>query len=287
MKYLKSIIVCAFIISFSMVSAQKNQTKENSVLWKIEHKDLEKPSYLLGTLHLMCAEDFKLTDKVVHVLEKTEALVLEVNMSDPEEMKAIQAMMGEQKKISEELSEKEFNELDKLVTSITQTPLKNFDSYGLTGVQFFLINKMLPCSDVKYMEMELQKVATKNGITIGALEKVAEQMNYVKKGFTTAFTYKQLMLFESYKKDFNAAIEAYVKEDIDTATDLITKEDYMDANAKKYVQIIRNKNWVAKMPKMMADNSNVFAVGTAHLVGEEGIIDLLREKGYTVSPVLK
>jgi uncharacterized protein YbaP (TraB family) len=48
---------------------------------------------------------------------------------------------------------------------------------------------------------------------------------------------------------------------------------------------VRNNNWVEIMPEMMKKQSNLFAVGTAHLVGENGVIELLRKQGYKITPV--
>lgn len=287
MKYLKLIVAIVFNLSLNTTRTQEYQTLKNSVLWKIEHADLEKPSYVLGTLHMMCEEDFELKDKVVQVLEKSDALVLEVNLSDADEMKSMQEILTDSKKISEELTTEQYAILDKKVQGILNMPLVNFDSYGLGILYFTLTSKMLPCSKPKFMEMELMQLAQKNGVSIGALETVKEQMDMISKGFTPEYNYNQILLFDAYKKDFALSIDAYTKEDIETAVGFITKKDYMDENATKYVQVVRNKNWVEKMPGMMKDKANVFAVGTAHLVGKEGVIHLLREKGYTVTAVLK
>lgn len=129
-------------------------------------------------------------------------------------------------------------------------------------------------------------LATKNKMPIYGLEKVSEQMEAIKKAYPTDYTVEQIMLFESYKKDFNNAIIAYNKEDITTAVNLITQKKYMNKNATKFMQVNRNEKWVEKMPEMMKEKSNLFAVGVAHLTDEYGIIHLLREKGYTITPVL-
>lgn len=41
------------------------------------------------------------------------------------------------------------------------------------------------------------------------------------------------------------------------------------------------------MPELMKKQSVFFAVGSAHLAGEFGIINLLRKAGYDVKPVLE
>ena len=47
----------------------------------------------------------------------------------------------------------------------------------------------------------------------------------------------------------------------------------------------RNKNWVKLMPEIMKKEGSFFAVGGSHLMGENGIIPLLRSQGYTVKAV--
>lgn len=44
----------------------------------------------------------------------------------------------------------------------------------------------------------------------------------------------------------------------------------------------RNRAWVPKMEKLM-DQTTFFAVGAAHLSGEDGLLELLKEAGYKVT----
>jgi len=133
MKHLKlfaAVVVLA--LTFNFTQAQEKLKLENSVLWKIERSDLNEPSYILGTLHFMCEDDFSILEKVTNALQSVDALVLEVNLSNPVEMQAMQESLSSSKKISEELSKEQYNELDKLVTKITGVALDNYDAYGLS-----------------------------------------------------------------------------------------------------------------------------------------------------------
>ena len=286
MNHLKSIIaVFTIALTFNFSQAQEKVKLENSVLWKVEHSELKEPSYILGTLHMMCEDDFVIHEKITQTFNKVNAIVLEVNLSDPQEIKSIQESMKSTKKISEEISKEQFEELDKLVTNVLGASLTNFDAYGLSILNAVMIQKMLPCTQMKSLDNELMQLALTNQKPIYSLEKASEQMEIIKNAYPTAFALKQILLFESYKKDFNEAIKAYKNEDISAAVDFITKEAYMNENATNLMQIKRNKNWVEKMPSMMKERSNLFAVGTAHLTNEYGIIHLLQKKGYTVTPV--
>ena len=49
----------------------------------------------------------------------------------------------------------------------------------------------------------------------------------------------------------------------------------------------RNANWAKKMPEMMSAKNTLFVVGAAHLVGEKGVLQLMRDAGYVVEPVTR
>ncbi len=286
MKHLKLLAtIFVLVLTFNISKAQESTKLENSVLWKVEHADLEKPSYILGTMHFMCAENFRIPEKVIKTLKDVDGLVLEIDLSDPNEIQAIQESMLNSKKISEELSQEQFDELDKLVTKTTGMPLSAYDAYGLSTLNIIMMTKMLPCTEVKYYENELLVLAAESQKPIFSLEKASQQMEILKDAYPTDYAFRQIMLFESYKEDFKNAIAAYNEENITATVDLVSKEIYMDENAIMLMLVNRNKNWVEKMPRMMQERSYLFAVGAAHLTDDYGIIQLLRQKGYIVTPV--
>ncbi len=286
MKILKSILVAVlFSCTTQFAGAQTAVQLENSLLWKVEHADLEKPSYIFGTLHMMCIDDFKMPEKLINTIAEVEALVLEINMADPEEMKSMEASIANSKKISEELNAVQFSQLDTLVQRVVGTPLVNLDSYGLSMLNSILIMKMLPCTEIKSFELELTQIANSEKIPIYNLETVAEQLAMMQLAFPTESAYEQMMLHDAYKVDFQKAIISYKKEELTEAVSYLTKTEYMDENAVTLIQVDRNKKWVEKMSPMMQERSNLFAVGAAHLTNDFGVIHLLREKGYTVTPV--
>lgn len=288
MKNLKSIItVFTIALSCQFSLAQEKASVENSVLWKVEHIELKRPSYIYGTLHMMCESDFKIPEKIIRTLNNVETLVLEIDFSDPEEIKVLQASFSGAKKISDELTNKQFEKLDLLVQEIINMPLTSLDQYGLGYLNLMMAPKMLPCDNIKSLEAELMKMAMTNEMPIDGLETVDEQLSFVKKAYPTEFAYEQLLLFDNYKADFMEAIKAYNKEDISMAVSFLGKESYMNENAEEWMLTHRNGNWVKKMPTMMKEKSSLFAIGAAHLLNENGIIHLLRENGYIITPVFQ
>src|ERR1700744_1666000 len=76
------------------VQAQENTGNEyHSLLWRISGKGLDKPSYLFGTMHLICADDFIWTSKMRESLEKSKKVCFEMDLDDPKTMMDVAAGM--------------------------------------------------------------------------------------------------------------------------------------------------------------------------------------------------
>lgn len=281
----KLYILIAFIMCSFIANAQ-NKKLENSVLWKIEHKDLTKPSYLLGTIHILCEDDFFIPEKVTKAFNETENLVLEVDFSDAAALAEMQKSMISKEKLSETLSKERQEFLDNLLKKELKMPLKMVDNYSLMTIYSLLIQQSLPCATKKMYELELTTMAKAKNKKIQGLETFNGQLDFFAKAYPTDFLWKQIELYEEYKAAFQNMITFYKNEEISALFEDMKDERFFNKNAEHWMLTVRNKNWIGLMPDMMKKQSNLFAVGTAHLVGGNGVIELLRKEGYKVTPVL-
>ena len=80
-----------------------------------------------------------------------------------------------------------------------------------------------------------------------------------------------------YTQDLNAIKEAMDAKLNNSCDSRPEEEDALIYN--------RNADWVKKMPALMAKMPTLFAVGAAHLPGEKGVLNLLRQAGYKVEAV--
>src|ERR1700761_8785192 len=69
-----------FVITTLLCTTARGQ---NSLLWEVSGKGLPQPSYVFGTIHMICPEDFFLTDKMKTSFQKAHTLYLEINLDDP------------------------------------------------------------------------------------------------------------------------------------------------------------------------------------------------------------
>lgn len=274
-------------LNFITSNAQdKSSNKENSLLWEVSGNGLSKPSYITGTFHILCSKDFEIKPKVLKALEKSENLVMEINYTDPVEMKSLQKMFKADKKISDQLSPEEAKELNTVLANYG-TDLKSIDSSSPQALYALLSTKAIPCpqTEVKLYEMELLQKAMKDKKSIKGLEKVEDQMKSINEAYDLKSIIAQLKMDKEYQILFRQMIEAFKNENVQSLYSLFKDERFMNAQQEKAMLTNRNQNWVKIMPDMMKKESSFFAVGGSHLMGKNGIIPLLRAKGYTVRPV--
>ncbi|KIC62487.1 hypothetical protein RM51_12850 [Chryseobacterium taiwanense] len=274
------------ITSINISAQNKNADNENSILWEVTGNGLSKPSYITGTCHIMCSKDFEMKPKVLKALEKSDSFVMEINYMDPKEMTALQGMFKSDKKLSDQLSPNEANELDKVLADYG-TNLKNMDSSSSQALYALISMKAVPCpqTEIKSYEIELLQTALKSKKNIGGLEKVEDQLTSINNAYDLKEVIQQLKMGKEYEVLLQGMVNAFKKEDVHTVYNLFKNDKFMNSKQEKAMLTDRNKNWAEKMPEMMKKESSLFAVGGAHLMGENGIIKLLRSKGYTVKPI--
>lgn len=273
----------AVLLSFTAVITK---AQDKSILWEISGNGLSQPSYLLGTIHVMCKKDFEMKPKVLKALEKSESLVMEINYTDPGEMTALQKMLQADKKISEQLTSTEANELDEILKEY-HTNLKNVDNYSSQALYALISTKAIPCpqTEVKMYEIELLQKALKEKKSIKGLESVNDQLNSINKAYHLKDIIAQLKMGKEYEILMQKTINAFKNEDLKTLDMLLKDKRFMNEKQEEAMLSNRNKNWVEKMPEMMKKESSFFAVGSGHLWGDNGLISLLKSKGYTVKPI--
>lgn len=274
-------------IYFTTATSQnKNTENENSLLWEVSGNGLSKPSYIAGTFHILCNKDFEIKPKTWNALTQAENFVMEINYTDQNEMAAMQKMMAADKKISEQLTPEEAKELDKILADYG-TNLKNIDNQSPQALYALVATKAIPCppNEVKMYEIELLKEALKNKKSVNGLEKVNDQIYAIGGAYSLKEVISQLKLGNEYAIAAQKMTEAFKNENLKSLDQLIKDPKFMNKKQEKFMLTDRNIKWAEKMPEIMKKQSSFFAVGSGHLWGNNGLINLLKAKGYTVKPV--
>lgn len=267
-------------------SAQQPTSQDKSLLWEISGNGLAKPSYLYGTIHMICENDFKVTEKTTQALSKSAQLIIEANILDPNINTIMAKAMASDVPLSKKLSPADYHDVDSILKKKCGVPLAPFENYQLAATISLLAMKSFPCQELKSYETTFIQTMQADKKNIGYLEGLEEQVGYLLKSYTDKQIVEQVKAFDSTSVNMDKLVAAYKAEDLSGMYNLMTTPDQMDENTIHWMLEVRNKNWIDKMPGMMQQESTFFAVGGAHLAGPIGLIKLLRAKGYTVTPIL-
>jgi uncharacterized protein YbaP (TraB family) len=284
MKSFKKIILgLVTIASFSFsTQGQTKKGNENSLLWEISGNGLSRPSYLYGTLHLMCESDFTIKDKVKNAFDKSSKLALELDFDNPSELKAMQEMSVSKVALSTLLNPEDYKKLDALLKEKVGAGASQFEYTSLTTLMSMIMFKALNCNPKMY-ELEFLQMAQKGKMEILGLEKLATQIAVLDSSFSPHEVVDQLGYFD--KNYFDKLTQTYNSENLKSIYELVNDPKFMNEKSKSIMLDNRNSNWVKDMPTMMKNESVFFAVGAAHLPGETGVIQLLQKAGYKVQAI--
>ena len=283
----KQILLWALVFSGFLVNAQT--PTENALLWEIRTIPQSKPSYLFGTIHLICPADFSLSDSLKSAITKTGQVALEIDMDDPAMMVTMMKTMNmpDGNELKNLMTEAEYNKLSQFYkdsVGIGLAMLEKAKPFVLMGPIF---NAVLACQPQSY-EMSLVDLAKKQKSEVIGLETIDEQM-----ALFDSIPYKDQMkvilaMIDSLpqaRKEFQGLVEMYKAQKINDLYKLTLKSEFgLDGN-EEVLLYARNQKWIARIQKIMAEKPTFFAVGAAHLGGEKGVIALLRKEGYVVRAI--
>ena len=280
----KPILVIIYILY--VVQAKSQDSLRTSLLWEISGNGLTSSSYLFGTIHTRCGEDYKMPKVAIEKLKLCNSLFEEVDINDPLYYNKYIENMHWDKKLDSLLGDSVFKAASKIFLEITKQPLSKFNQIHPFLTNQFYNQKSLICNKkTKNLEQELIQIANKNRIDIDGLESAEKHLKVVQQMPDMQQLY--YLLQNIFQKD---SMNFYYKKVVDE----FKKNDFVKTVFEKNIQytkedsvliINRNLSWLSTICWRIKLESTFFAVGASHLGFENGLIALLRKKGYTLKPI--
>ena len=279
---------CLFLLLLAGISGHTQKAPSSSLLWQISGNGLTQPSYLFGTFHIMCREDFLLSDILKQKLAGTKQFYGELKMDDPNlsmQMASRMAMPG--KTLQSMMTADDYKKANARFQEITGMSMQLLDHFKPFMALSLITVNSLRCPDKVQPETEFVQLAKDNHLPVLGLETVDDEMNAIDKeplDSQVSSLKKMLLNFDSARTELQDMLVIYKKRDIDSIYAFIKKQNSDDA-FEQALLVTRNNSWVPVMQKAMAAMPSFFAVGAGHLGGSEGVISLLRKRGYTLTPI--
>jgi uncharacterized protein YbaP (TraB family) len=279
------------------------------LLYKITGKNLEKPSYIIGTYHLAPASFVDSIPGAKAAFESVEQVCGEVDMAEMESMESTQKLMAammlpDGKSLSDVLTADEMDRLNAYMKATIGADLTNpliKSQMGCmipmaisTQLQLVQFKRITPdFNPMALIDSYFQQAAKKTGKPVIGFETVDFQISVLYTGSTIERQKQQLFCMID-NAEYSVAmlkelVGAYFAQDMAKLYEVTEEKrgDGCDSTPEEDEALIfgRNADWVEKMPAIMADKATLFVVGAAHLPGERGVLELLEKQGYTVEAV--
>ena len=272
---------------FTQIYAQK---EEKSLLYEISGNGLAQPSYIYGTIHMICKSDFIMMDATKDKFSKCQQVYLELDMDDPSMITEMQKnmMMTDGSTLKTLMSETDYQKVATFFKDTLKTDIGMMVKMKPFVSSMIALPKMMSCPTQSYEET-FMKMAKEQHKEILGLESVGDQFGALDKmGMKKQADLMLVQMVEHWnegKAEFQTMINDYKSQDIDLLLEDMTKSKMSDIQFEKDLLETRNSNWVPKISKVASEKPTFFAVGAGHLGGEKGVITLLRKQGFTVKAV--
>lgn len=260
-----------------------------SCLWEVSSKGTV---FLLGSIHLLKPDSYQMTTAAKIALDRAKVVVFEVDMesmNSPEfqqlilnkgifsgpEVKlnvSLETFYLAKKKIEEMgLSFESFRSFKPwlLMLAITTAKLKELGFDPNHGVDRYFFDK------AKYLNKEI--------ISLETVEYQLDRLDGMSIEIQELALVQTLEDLDLIEQEFNEILKAWNQGDIVELERLLLSSFKNFPDVYKRLIKDRNRNWLSRIKQFLKeDGITLIVVGTAHLVGPDGLVQLLIRQGHKV-----
>jgi uncharacterized protein YbaP (TraB family) len=264
------------------------------LLFKLEKCGVE-PSYLFGTIHTDQPDLLKNNAKAVDALQSSRIALFELVQSNELQQEVVRYMLyptqqrdGLSHAIGLELYEQALTHMQRLQPDM---PPAFFNRYRPWAAAI-LLQYPPQTGDGIVLDARMQTLAQQQHIAVAGLETAAEQFSFFR---TLSAEEQRLMMVDAIDRmdeirQINRELfEAYGAKDLLTIyeigeTSFAAFENPVFAEKMKHFLITeRNRKMVVRMIPHLNKGRTFIAVGALHLLGNDGLLATLEEKGFSIS----
>lgn len=283
-------LIAVLILFFQNAFAQTSNTaKYPSLFWEITGNGLKKPSYLFGTMHVSNKIAFHLSDSFYNAIQSTDMVALELNpeywQKDMVKMNAAQEEIENfyRDNTTQYLTESSFaitDYYDKLKPALTAEPQQ------INSLLYRTFSIQQDYEENTYLDLYIYQTGRKYGKLAGGVEDYYQTQKILFEAY--AAMAKERMK-RSNNRDATPDIDKKIQEAYRHGNlDLLDSLEHLSFNSPAYVNkflYARNKIQANSIDSLVKKHSLFVGVGAAHLPGPNGVIELLRKKGYKLRPI--
>lgn len=264
------------------------RAQEDALLWRISGAGLVTPSYLFGTIHLICPDDLRLSDSLPSALARAEKLYLEIDMDEPGLMlKTMRLSMQTATTLKELLTTEQYARVDRFLKDSLGMGASLFNMMKPFTLLSALYSRIPDCRKTVSVEERIMDMAKKQRKEVLGLETLEDQFavfDRIPDSAQARMILDMIDHFPEQQSEFSRMVDAYRKQDLSALSAMMNSSPDM-VGFEEVLLSNRNRKWIPVMQKAMAQGGVFFAVGAGHLSGPDGLLSMLRKSGYEVHPL--
>jgi uncharacterized protein YbaP (TraB family) len=285
----ESQIIIVMLLALTGLVALAGEENDRSFLWRVRSNNTT--VYLLGSVHLMKEDAYPLADSIEEAFERSQVMMFEVDL-DQLTTAALKLLSEGSLPEGETLQDVISEETLKLVTA-------RIRDLGYEPARFERMRPWLLAITLTSHELARAGYGQTSGIDVHFFER-AKAANKERLALETVDF--QIQLFAGLSEEENEAFLRHTLDDLDAVIPFV--DDLMQHWCRGHVPEVekllteayqefpelfrrlvseRNRSWLPRVEELLAgDTGAMVVVGALHLVGKEGLIELLKRKGYSV-----
>lgn len=284
------LFLISLIFSSLYLSEMYGQKDEKSLLYEISGNGLSKPSYIYGTIHIICKNDFVMNEATKQKFSEAQQIYLELDMDNPQIMPEMMKSMymTDGSTLKNLMSASDYQKVSQFYKDSLKTNIGTLDKMKPFVLSSMTIPKMIACPSQSYEETFVKMAKAESKEVLG-LETVKEQFGALDKmGMKKQADLMLVKMIENWnegKQELKQLMTDYKNQDVEAMYADMSDSKTMDAEFEADLLVNRNQKWISKIKTIIKEKPTFFAVGAGHLGGKKGVIALLRNEGFAVKTV--
>ena len=264
---------------------------EKSLLWKVSKGSSS--VYVLGSIHYLRSENYPLKKAILDAFETSKRLVLEIDLNATsgqaaQRLMLEKALFRDGTSLPQNISAETYQLAAERATQLgidmgIFNPMKPwFAAINLIAIKL----KALGLDPRRGVDQYLAGEAKRRGKPISGLETLDFQiglLDQLSKQNQETMLRETVSELDLLDRNIDEIVRSWADGDEAVLAKLLLAGmvDFPEIHQKVIVE--RNRRWVPEIEKLLEQGSGaLIVVGAAHLVGRDGVIEMLKTKGYSV-----
>jgi len=284
-------LILTLVLLLALSAAPSLGAQERTLLWKVSEGD--KSIFLLGSIHYLRKENYPLNQAILDAFNASDRLVLEIDLQNTpagaaQRLTLDKAIYRDGSNLAQNVSQETYQLASKRAAELgidmqVVQPMKPW----FVAMTMLAVKLQRMGLDPKLgVDHHLAERAKRDGKPTSGLETLEFQLGIFDQ---LSKREQELMLretageLERIDKNVKDIVESWLKGDGERLAALLLAGMRQYPELQQKLVIERNRRWLDQIAKLVEQGSNAMVVvGAAHLVGQEGIVDMLKARGLSV-----